>query len=134
MKATVIKSFKCKLTKKLYAPGKPYEADPERIAFLQEAGYLDGTPLPVPPVELEPVDQAEVQPEPEPDITLAEPAPAEKEKEQGAPAAADNNAYQLMTKKELFKELSKRGIKFNERQNKTELINLLQKETRGEKA
>lgn len=45
--ATVIKRFKCKLTKKRYAPGMLYEGTPERIAFLQKAGYLEDAPLPV---------------------------------------------------------------------------------------
>ena len=133
MKATVTKRFKCKLTKKRYAPGMSYEAAPERIAFLQEAGHLGVASLPVFPAEeesaVEPEQVEEFTTPAVPEVVISEP------KSKPDPAVtADNNAYQLMTKKELFKELSKRSISYNERQNKTELISLLQKEMRGEKA
>lgn len=39
--------------------------------------------------------------------------------------AANKNELQLMTKKELMKELTKSGIEFSNRQNKDELITLL---------
>lgn len=121
MKATVIKWFKCKLTKKRYAPGMSYEGTPERIAFLQDAGYLENTPRPA-PVEGEQLsaaaeEAAHEEKEPE-EVVITDPDPV---------TVADSNAYQLMTKKELFRELSKRGIGFTQRQAKEELIGLLTK-------
>ncbi len=123
--AKVIKPFKDKFTGKRYKPGQSYEADPERIVFLQEAGYLDGTPLSVPPVE-----EPAVEPEQGEEFTASvgeEVVSSESESKPATVFVADSNAYQLMTKKELFKELSKRSIKFNERQMKAELIQLLLK-------
>lgn len=38
---------------------------------------------------------------------------------------AEHNAYQLMTKKEIKALLTKKGIKFNDRQTKAELIAML---------
>lgn len=99
--ATVIKRFKCKLTKKIYAPGMAYEADQERIAFLQDAGYLEGTPQPV-SVKIEPVS-----------ISVE------------ALAVANRNELELMTKKELEKELKKRNLSYNKRMTKAEYIDLL---------
>ncbi|WP_147402726.1 hypothetical protein [Caldibacillus debilis] len=45
----------------------------------------------------------------------------------GAPSfhAAEHNEYQLMTKKEIIALLKKKGIEFNSRQPKEELIRLL---------
>lgn len=40
---------------------------------------------------------------------------------------AEKNAYELMNKKKLEKELQDRGIKYNKRQTKAELIELLLK-------
>lgn len=121
MKATVTKPFKDKFTGERYKPGQPYEGDPERIEYLRQAGYLNpDAPLPLPlPVE-EPMETAET--------TLAETEeiePVNAESTPGLTAIADLNAYQLMTKKELFRELTRRGIKFNEKQTKSELIGLL---------
>lgn len=42
--AIVIKAFKCKVSKIIYRPGDTYQSNPERIKFLQDAGYL--TPAP----------------------------------------------------------------------------------------
>jgi hypothetical protein len=133
--AKVIKSFKDKFTGERYKPGQSYEAAPKRIAFLQDAGYLDGTPLPVSPVEEEStVEPGQAEEFTAPAVVIPEAVTSEPESKPDLVVIADNNAYQLMTKKELFKELSKQGVKFNEKQNKAELISLLQKEMRGEKA
>lgn len=47
--------------------------------------------------------------------------------EKGTPSfdVAEHNEYQLMTKKEIEALLKKKGIKFNSRQTKDELIQLL---------
>ena len=129
--AKVIKRFRCKLTQKSYVPGQIYEADKERIEYLQNAGYLDDTPHPIPENEPEQVEELTgtvetVQIKPEELVVI------ESENKQASDFVAVANTYQLMTKKELCKELTRRRIKFNERQTKTELIGLLQKERMGD--
>lgn len=122
--ATVRKRFKDKFTKKSYAPGMSYEADPERIAFLQRAGHLYGSP---PPAPVEPAKDPEVDevivPEPEPDDAV--PVLLAGEPATETPIVADTNEYQLMTNADLEKELKKRGIEFRPRATKPQLIALL---------
>ncbi len=118
--AKVIKRFKCKLTKQSYAPGQSYEANPGRIEFLQRAGYLEGAPL---STNDEPKTDPTLELEQESGLETKEEAVSEPE----VSAKADRNEYQLSTKKELKKELDKRGIDYNKRQTKQELIDLLVK-------
>ncbi|MEW8957790.1 MAG: hypothetical protein AB2448_01570 [Moorella sp. (in: firmicutes)] len=52
MKLRVIKAFIDRHTGKPYNPGYVYETDDmERIKQLQEAGYLERVPLPLPEIE-----------------------------------------------------------------------------------
>lgn len=107
MKAIVANPFRCKYTNIRYLRGQAYEhGDPARIEFLTEAGYLEDAPLPVP--------EPEHVPEP----------PVETKSET---AVAETNTLQLMTKKELEAELKKRGIAYNPKQTKADLIALLTK-------
>jgi hypothetical protein len=90
----VIRPFMDKFTRVSYSRGDKYEGTVERMAFLQQAGYLEDAPLP----------------------------PQEPEE------IVDQNAYQLMSKKELFIELDAKGIEYNKRQSKDELVALLKGE------